>query len=172
MVHQLFVWFCWRTELHASGLTRLFGASAFFVYAVPFTILILARPVLVTILSISNAGSLSVDEHWTRVLALAMCVPVVYLLYSVKRYFGFSRALGIDHFDAAWRDQPIVRGGIFRYTPNAMYVFGFLLLWIPALYCRSTAAVVAAAFSHAYIWVHYLTTEKPDMEFIYAGRES
>ena len=29
------------------------------------------------------------------------------------------------------------------------------------------AGIVAAAVSHAYIWVHYLTTEKPDMEVIY-----
>ena len=38
VVHQVFVWFCWRTELHARLLSRLFGAPAFTVYAVHFVI--------------------------------------------------------------------------------------------------------------------------------------
>lgn len=167
VVHQLYVWFCWRVELYAGGLTRVFGSSAFVAYAAVFTILILARPVLMTVLSISNAGTLPLGDEFARFVAVVLCVPVVYLGYSIRRYFGFSRAFGIDHFDPAWRDRPMVRDGIFRFAPNAMYVFGFLLLWVPALYFRSTAGVVAAAFSHAYIWVHYLTTERPDMEAIY-----
>ena len=44
-----------------------------------------------------------------------------------------------------------------------MYVFGFLLLWIPALAGRSYAALATALFSHAYIWVHWYCTEKPDL---------
>lgn len=167
VVHQLYVWFCWRIELYASGMSRALGSAAFVVYALGFTILILARPVLATLLSISNAGTLPISAAAGHILALLLCVPVIYLMYSIRRYFSFSRAFGIDHFDAAYRDAPIVRQGIFRYTPNAMYVYGFLLLWIPALYFRSVAGVVAAAFSHAYIWVHYVTTEKPDMEAIY-----
>ena len=31
----------------------------------------------------------------------------------------------------------------------------------------SWAALVVAFFSHAYIWVHYLCTERPDMRLIY-----
>jgi len=31
----------------------------------------------------------------------------------------------------------------------------------------ATAALVLAAFCHAYIWVHYFCTEKPDMKRIY-----
>lgn len=167
VAHQLYVWACWRAELYARGMTRVFGSSAFLVYAAGFTVLILARPVLVTALSISNSGTLLVAEGPARVVALLLCVPVFYLLHSVKRYFGFARAFGIDHFDPAYRELPMVRDGIFRFTPNAMYVFGFLLLWIPALYFRSIAGIAAAAFSHGYIWVHYLTTEKPDMEYMY-----
>jgi len=167
VVHQLYVWACWRLELHAGLLTRCMGAAAFPVYAAGFTVLIVARLVLITLLSLANAGTLSIDPDLARVLAALLCVPVAYLAYSINRYFGFARAFGIDHFEPAWRDAPLVRAGIFRITGNAMYVFGFLLLWIPALYFRSTAAIVAAAFSHAYIWVHYLTTEKPDMKFIY-----
>lgn len=172
VVHQLYVWFCWRIELHARGLTRIFGRLAFPVYASFFTVLILARPVLVTLLSLSNAGTLPIGADSSRVISFSMVVPVAYLAWSVRRYFGIARAFGIDHFDAAYRSLPMVRGGIFRLTPNAMYTFGFLLLWIPAIYFRSIAGIVAAAFSHAYIWVHYLTTEKPDMAFIYGSRAS
>ena len=45
-----------------------------------------------------------------------------------------------------------------------MYVLGFFMLWVPAFLFQSTAAMVIAAFSHAYIWVHYYATEKPDMK--------
>ena len=169
VVHQLYVWICWRTELYAQGLTRFFGAAAFVLYATIFTILILARPVFITVLAVSNAGTAPLDPALGKIIAFTLCVPVFYLGYSVRRYFGFRRAFGIDHFDSTFRDQPMIRGGIFRFSPNAMYVFGFMLLWIPAFYFRSTAAFVAAAFSHAYIWVHYLATEKPDMDYLYGG---
>ena len=92
-----------------------------------------------------------------------------YLIYSVKRYFGFKRAYGIDHFDDAYRSLPLVREGIFRFSPNAMYDFGFLLLWVPGLVTQSLAALAVALFSHLYIWVHYACTERADMNRIYGG---
>ena len=61
-------------------------------------------------------------------VSLVLVVPVLYLLISVRRYFTFRRAFGIDHFDPAYRILPMERRGIFRLSPNAMYVFGFLLL--------------------------------------------
>ena len=100
-------------------------------------------------------------------VAVTVAVPTVYLFYSVGRYFGFRRAFGIDHFDPAYRSMPMVRQGIFRYTSNGMYTFGFLILWIPALWFASSAALAVAAFSHLYIWVHYGCTELPDMRRIY-----
>jgi hypothetical protein len=48
-----------------------------------------------------------------------------------------------------------------------MYVFGLLLLWVPGLVAQSSAALGVALFSHAYIWAHYLFTERPDMQQIY-----
>jgi hypothetical protein len=50
-----------------------------------------------------------------------------------------------------------------------MYLLIFLALWAIALYFRSHAALVAALFQHAYIWVHYGCTERPDMELIYGS---
>ncbi|MFP6736686.1 MAG: methyltransferase, partial [Rhodospirillales bacterium] len=99
--------------------------------------------------------------------SLVLAVPVIYLMISVRRYFTFRRAFGIDHFDAEFRTLPMERRGIFHFSPNAMYVFGFLLLWMPAFLFQSSAALGIAAFSHAYIWVHYFATEKPDTTHIY-----
>ena len=47
VIHQVYVWLCWRAELHGHHLTRFFGASAFKLYAVLFSILIVLRPILI-----------------------------------------------------------------------------------------------------------------------------
>lgn len=167
IIHQVYVWLCWRLELHGQRLTRSLGNRAFPLYQVVFAILIILRPVLAFVLGWSNRGSLPIDPWLGVAIALVLFVPSVYLFYSIKRYFGFDRAFGIDHFDPAYRDAPLVRGGIFAWSPNAMYVFGFFILWVPAFLFQSTAALVVAAFSHAYIWVHYYATERPDMRRIY-----
>ena len=59
--------------------------------------------------------------------------------------------------------------GIFKFTNNGMYYFGFLVLYIPALLLFSKAALLAALFNHLYIWAHYFCTEKPDIKVIYHG---
>jgi len=100
-------------------------------------------------------------------IALVLLVPLLYLLYCIVKYFGLKRALGIDHFDAAYREKPLVRRGIFKYVNNSMYIFGLLILWLPGLFLASKAALVAALFGHVYIWVHYFTVELPDMRLIY-----
>ena len=50
VVHQVFVWFCWRTQLHGSWLTRVFGDLGFPLYAAGFAVLGIARVVVVFIL--------------------------------------------------------------------------------------------------------------------------
>ena len=50
-----------------------------------------------------------------------------------------------------------------------MYWFAFLTLWVIAVAGASWAGLVVAAFSHAYIWVHYFCTERPDMKLIYGS---
>ena len=60
-----------------------------------------------------------------------------------------------------------VKPGIFRFTSNGMYVFGFSQLWVPGLRWGSAAALVVAAFNHIYIRVHYHATELPDIRRIY-----
>jgi hypothetical protein len=48
-----------------------------------------------------------------------------------------------------------------------MYVFGFCVLWVPGFWFASAAALIVALFNHLYIWVHYYSTELPDMKRIY-----
>ncbi len=167
IMHQVFVWFCWRTQLHGYWLTRILGDLGFSVYAVGFSILGISRVVAVFVLAISNRDTLPVDLTALRILAIIALIPAVYLFYSVKRYFSFKRAFGIDHFDEGYRSLPFVRKGIFRFTRNGMYTYGFLLLWVPALWYASQAALCIALFNHIYIWVHYYSTELPDMKRIY-----
>ena len=167
VAHQVFVWLCWRTQLHGSWLTRAFGDLGFPLYAAGFSVLGIARVVVVFILAIGNRDALSMNLTALRILAIVAAIPTVYLFYSVVRYFGFKRALGIDHFDPSYQSMPFVRKGIFRFTRNGMYIYGFLLLWIPALWYASPAALCVALFNHLYIWVHYYVTELPDMNRIY-----
>jgi len=167
IAHQVYVWFCWRTQLHGSWLTRVLGKSGFPVYAAGFSILGISRVAAVFVLAISNRDTLPADLTALRVLAVIALIPAAYLFYSVKRYFSFQRAFGIDHFDASYRSLPFVRKGIFRFTRNGMYIYGFLLIWVPALWYASLAALGAALFNHVYIWVHYYSTELPDMKRIY-----
>jgi hypothetical protein len=167
IMHQVYVWLCWRLELHDQRLTRLFGDRAFRIYQIGFAILIVLRPMLAFVLGWSNQETLPVPPWLGYAVSLILLTPVVYLIYCVRRYFGFARAFGIDHFDSSYRSMPLVRQGIFTWTPNAMYVFGFLILWMPAFLFQSVAALATAAFSHAYVWVHYHCTEKPDMRRIY-----
>ncbi len=126
IVHQLFVWVSWRLELHGGRLTRWFGGTerAFAFYAPIFAILFGARFVLVTLLAIANRGTLDIAPWLGLLLAAIIAVPAAYLFYSVKTYFTFRRAFGIDHFDPEARHWPMVREGIFKYTSNGMYVFG------------------------------------------------
>jgi protein-S-isoprenylcysteine O-methyltransferase Ste14 len=134
---------------------------------VGFSILGISRAALVLVVAVSNRDTLNMDPLALKLLAIIALIPAAYLFYSVKRYFGFKRAFGIDHFDERYRSLPPVRKGILRLTRNGMYVFGFLLLWVPGLWFASLTGLSVALFNHLYIWVHYFTTELPDMKRIY-----
>ncbi len=170
IAHQVFVWITWRAELHYSTITRTFGDRGFIYYSVVFMFLLIARPISIAFLAISNQGSLHTDTRVLNLIALVLLVPILYLFYSLVKYFGLKRALGIDHFDAGYREKPLVRKGIFKYANNSMYIFGLLILWLPGLLLASKAALLAALFGHVYIWGHYFTVELPDMRYIYGSK--
>ena len=166
VAHQVYVWAVWRAELHYEAVTRLLGAKGFRIFQLIFAVLGLSRFSIVA-LAVANRDQLAIPAFLRWPMAVLFIVLAGYLFYSVIRYFGFDRAAGLDHFDTDIRDAPLVDQGIFRFTSNGMYIYGFLILWVPGLILQSPAALVAAGFQHLYIWVHYFCTEKPDMEFIY-----
>lgn len=165
ILHQVYVWVCWRLELlHSKAISRSVGFSG---YRTGFFILILGRVATLAPLAWANQGSLPLPPAARAFLGALLFLPSAYALYSVVRYFGMSRAAGGDHFDEKYRMMPLVREGIFRWTSNGMYGVAFLGFWGLAFVLGSAGALLAAAFNHAYIWVHFYATEKPDMEFLY-----
>ena len=168
ILHQIYVLVFWRLELHYNLVSKNLGEKAFGLYKAGFTVLILARPVSIICLAIANAWTFNIDPVLSYVLSAILLLPAIYLAYSIKMYFGIDRAFGIDHFEPEkMRDVPMVREGIFKYSDNAMYVFGFMALWVPGILFQSKAALLLALFNHIYIWVHFYFTELPDMKIIY-----
>ena len=122
IVHQVYVWLIWRTELTSHWTSRRFGERGFFYYAVGFTILFVGRLLTVIAVAVSNRGTLAISPGAAYTLASVLFIPALYLFYSVHKHFGFERAYGIDHFDDSYQALSFVRQGIFRFTSNAMYV--------------------------------------------------
>lgn len=169
IVHQIYVLICWRAELYGKSISKSLGVEkGFKVFKLAFTFLILSRPVTILLLSISNAWTMDINNSLSYIVSLSLFIPAAYLFYSVKNYFGADRAFGADHFfPEKYKDAPMIKKGIFKYTSNGMYIYGFFLLWIPGVLLQSKAALLLAAFNHIYIWVHYYFTELPDMKVIY-----
>jgi hypothetical protein len=170
--HQVLVWLVFRGQLGWAILTRWFGNKDLFIWGLIFLPLLVARPILQLGLAMSDRGSLGLDSSAGWVIGCVLLLPTLYTFWSVGKYFGVARALGGDHFLLKYRAMPLVRRGAFRWSRNAMYAFAFLGLWAIAFFANSTAALILAVFEHAYVWVHYFATEKPDMELIYGSHSN
>ena len=163
LIHQAYVWICWRSELCWKTISKTIGFKA---YAIIFFILGLSRFSAIVLCyfdygSLYNPGWLA----WTS--ALILFIPGAYTMYSVKKYFGFLRASGIDHFEAKYKDIPFERRGIFKWTPNAMYVFGIGIPFTFAVATGSQSMFVVAIYTYISGWLHYFCTEKEDFKVIY-----
>ena len=167
--HQLYVWIAWRLELSSGVITRAIGFRA---YLAVFFTLFAGRFLSLAALAWMDRGSLETPTAAQAIVTTALTLPGLYAMYSVYRYFGFRRAAGADHFFPRYQAEPLVAGGIFRFTNNGMYIFAFLLFWAIAVGLDSLAALIVVAFSHAYIWVHFFCVEKPDMDFLYSSRSA
>lgn len=168
IIHQIYVLVCWRLELFYNSISKVFGANGFRLYKIGFAVLIFSRLLTIILLAISSANTININHAFAYIIAAILLIPSVYLFYSVKKYFGIDRAFGIDHFHPErLKNEPFVKKGIFKYTSNGMYIYGFLILWIPGLLLLSKAALLVALFNHIYIWVHFYFTELPDIKTIY-----
>lgn len=167
IVHQVVIWVVFRLQLGWAMLTRLFGKADLWIWGMIFLPLFVGRVITLVGLARATQDTLALPRPMAVGLAVLLIIPALYTVWSVLRYFGLTRAMVGDHFRVRYRQMPLENRGIFNYSSNAMYAFGFSALWAIALFNLSTPALVVAGFQHVYIWVHYYCTEKPDMEIIY-----
>ena len=155
LIHQAYVWVCWRSELCWKSISSTIGFKG---YIIIFFVLIISR-LSAVVLCFVDYGSLYTPGWFAWSLAFIIFVPGAYTMYSVKKYFGFLRAAGADHFETKYRNMPFEKRGIFKWTPNAMYVF--------AIAAGSKSMFIVAAYTYISIWLHYFCTEKEDFKVIY-----
>jgi len=166
IIHQVYVWICWRSELCWKSITKTIGFKSYVVF---FFILIISR-LSAIVLCFVDYGSLYKPDWFTWILAIIIFIPGVYTMYSVKKYFGFLRAAGADHFDPKYRDLPFEKRGIFKWTPNAMYVFAIGIPFGFAVATGSQSMFVVSIYTYISIWLHYFCTEKEDFKVIYGNK--
>ena len=163
LIHQIYVWLCWRSELCWKLISKTIGFKGYVFF---FFILIISR-LSAILLCFLDYGSLYTPGWFAWSLAVIIFIPGAYTMYSVKKYFGFLRAAGADHFEPKYRDMPFERRGIFKWTPNAMYVFAIGIPFALATATGSQSMFIVAIYTYISIWLHYFCTEKEDFKAIY-----
>jgi len=165
IIHQAYVWVCWRSELCWKTISKTIGFKA---YAIIFFILGLSRFSAI-VLCFVDYGSLYKPGILAWVISIIFFIPGIYTMYSVKKYFGFLRAAGADHFDPKYRDMPFEKRGIFKWSPNAMYVFAIGIPFAFAVATGSQSMFVVATYTYISVWLHYFCTEREDFKIIYGN---
>ena len=165
LIHQTYVWICWRSELCWKLISNTIGFKG---YVILFFILIISRLTAI-VLCFIDYGSLYTPGWFAWILAIIIFIPGAYTMYSVKKYFGFLRAAGADHFDPKYRDLPFEKRGIFKWTPNAMYIFAIGIPFAFATATGSQSMFIVAIYTYISIWLHYFCTEKEDFKVIYGN---
>jgi len=148
---------CWKT------ITNTIGFKGYIVF---FFILIISR-LSAIVLCFVDYGSLYTPRLLTWIIAIIIFIPGAYTLYSVKRYFGFIRAAGADHFDPKYKVMAFENRGIFKWSSNAMYVFAIAIPFSFAIASGSQSMFVVSIYTYISIWLHYFCTEKEDFKVIY-----
>ena len=165
LIHQIYVWLCWRSELCWKSISKTIGFKGYVIF---FFILIISR-LSAIVLCFLDYGSLYTPGWFAWSLAIIIFIPGAYTMYSVKKYFGFLRAAGADHFDPKYRDMPFERRGIFKWSPNAMYVFAIGIPFGFAIATGSQSMFIIAIYTYISIWLHYFCTEREDFKIIYGN---
>ncbi len=160
----------WRLELYHGLIHRRFGRAGFIAFGIVFPIVGLSRMILIIPIAQSAPQTIAIHPGLFWALVLVPMPLILWACHSVAVYFEFSRAIGADHFDPSYRKRSLETRGIFKYIRNPMYAVILLLLYHPGLYFESGLGLIAAACHHAYVWVHYVCTEKPDLREIYGDR--
>ena len=165
IIHQAYVWICWRSELCWKSISNTIGFKG---YLIIFFILIILRLSAIVVCFV-DYGSLYKPGILAWVISIILFIPGAYTMYSVKKYFGFLRAAGADHFDPKYRDMSFEKRGIFKWSPNAMYLFGIGIPFAFAVATGSQSMFIVAIYTYISIWLHYFCTEKEDFKVIYGS---
>ena len=165
LIHQAYVWICWRSELCWQSISNTIGFKG---YIIIFFTLIISR-LSAIILCFVDYGSLYKPGLLAWILSIILFIPGVYTMYSVKKYFGFLRAAGADHFDPKYKDMPFEKRGIFKWSSNAMYTFAIPVMFAFAISAGSKATFIFAAYTVIGAWLHYFCTEREDFKVIYGS---
>ena len=166
LMHQGYVWLCWRSELCWKTISRTIG---FKVYVIVFFILGILRLSSIG-LCFADYGTWYTPDRVAWTTSVLIFIPFIYTLYSIKKYFGFMRATGIDHFDPSYKNIPFEKRGIFKWSSNAMYTFAIPVFFGFAFSSGSKAMFIFAAYSFIGVWLHYFCTEKEDFKVIYGNK--
>ncbi len=166
-LHQGLVVVIWRRALLSPPVGKKALRARIALFAPAFALLLISRLVVTVLSSRDTAGTMFPPAEASVIAMVLIAGLCGWTIYSVIRYFGLFRALGADHFVPAYRRLPLVKEGIFRYTPNAMYTFGTLLLLLPGIWYRSGPGVAIGLFHYLAVWIHYWATELPDMAYMY-----
>ena len=166
LIHQIYVWICWRSELCWKSVSNTIGFKG---YVILFFILIISR-LSAIVLCFVDYGSLYKPSLIAWIISIIIFIPGAYTMYSVKKYFGFLRAAGADHFYPEYRNMPFEKRGIFKWTPNAMYVFAIGIPFAFAIATGSKSMFIVAIYTYISIWLHYCFTEKEDFKIIYGKK--
>ena len=165
LLHQGYVWLCWRSELCWKTISRTIG---FKVYAIIFIIIMILRLFSIG-LCFADYGSWFNPGFIAWTISVLIFIPFIYTIYSIKKYFGFMRAAGIDHFDSNYKNIPFEKRGIFKWSSNAMYTFAIAVFFSFAISAGSKAMFIFAAYTYIGGWLHYFCTEKEDFKVIYGN---
>lgn len=167
IAHQVYVWLIWRLELYGKVFTKRLGDAAFPLFSGGFSILFISRFIAIFGLAVATRYTGELHRTASHLVAIVLLFPSLFAIFSAFRYFGARRAFGADHFSDEFHKAPFETRGIYRFTSNGMYLYAFLIFYVPGFWFESWEAGLAALFSHLYIWVHFYCTELPDMEHIY-----
>ena len=165
LVHQVYTWICWRSELCWKSVSSSIGLKG---YLIGFFILIISRFSAV-VLCFVDYGSLYKPGLIAWALSIIVFIPGLYTMYSVKKYFGFVRAAGADHFDPKYRSMPFEKRGIFKWSSNAMYTYGLAIPFSFAIATGSQSMFIVSIYAYISIWLHYFCTEREDFKIIYGN---
>jgi hypothetical protein len=169
-IHQGWIWFFWRMELHRGRIRLWFGERGFLLFRVGFVLFASVRLLAIIPVALATPQTVSLARWLSLGLIVLSTPPILWGLFSVVAYFGLTRAFGADHFDPVFRGGKLEQRGIFKYVSNSMYTVVLLALYHPGLLLHSRPSLILAAAHHVFVWTHYFCTEKPDMQEIYGDR--